>query len=67
MSRSAGTAARWPNDEVVVDPDVVAAGQKQLDRVAADVARAAGDENAHGGDYSNECYPSFAGTLRAEM
>ena len=48
MSRSAGTAPRWPTDEVVVDPDVVAAGQEQPDGVAADVAGAAGDEDAHG-------------------
>ena len=46
-SRSAGTAARWPADEVVEDRDVVPAGEEQLDGVAADVAGAAGDENAH--------------------
>ena len=35
-------------NEIVVNPHLVAAGQKQLDRVAADVTRSAGDENAHG-------------------
>ena len=33
--------------QVVVDPNVVAAGQKEANRVTADVAGAAGDEDAH--------------------
>ena len=36
-----------PQRQVVVDPDVMAARQEQLDGMTADVAGAAGDENSH--------------------
>ena len=45
VGRDGGAVADF---EAVVDPDVVPAAEEQADRVTADVAGSAGDENAHG-------------------
>ncbi len=42
-----GNRCPMAGGQVVVDPDVVAAGQEQPHRMAADVAGAACDENSH--------------------
>ena len=48
INRSAGTAARWPMGEIVVNPNIVSARQEQPDGMTADVTGSAGDENSHG-------------------
>ena len=43
-----GHSGAMAKAQVVVDPNVVTAGQEELHGMAANVARAAGNQNSHG-------------------
>ena len=55
MSRPSGTACRWPNEQVVVDPNLVPGAAKGLNRMAADVAGSARHKNVHP---QSLCFPN---------
>jgi hypothetical protein len=43
-----GHGSAMAGREIVEDPDIVAVGKQQLDGMAADIARTAGNEDSHG-------------------